>query len=239
MKIYIDTPENIAIKSAQKYKELLAKKPNAVLGYATGSTPLGLYAQLVKLYKEGKISFKAVTTFNLDEYKGLTPDHSQSYRHFMEVNLFNHLDLPKDSIHVPSGINTEETDLAKYESDIANAGGVDLQLLGIGKNGHIGFNEPGTPFESLTHIVNLTKSTIEANARFFDKIEEVPTQAITMGIKTVMNAKSLLFIATGIDKAEAVRATLKGPVTPDMPASVIQLHPDVEVWLDEDAASLL
>lgn len=237
MRIIIDTPEKIAEMAALRYVELLSQKPNAILGLATGSTPIGLYKELVKLNREGKLSFKDATTFNLDEYVGLEPTHDQSYRYFMNENLLSHVDVPTEKTHVPSGIDL--TKAASYDSEIAAAGGIDLQLLGIGNNGHIGFNEPGTPIGSTTHLVELTQSTREANARFFGSIDDVPTQAVTMGIKTVMNAKSIILIALGKGKAETIKNTLQGEVTPEVPASILQLHPDVEVYLDHEAASLL
>ena len=239
MKITVDTPEAIAAKAAQRYVELLAEKPAAVLGFATGSTPLGLYAELARLNTAGEISFKGVTSFNLDEYVGLDPTHPQSYRYFMEHNLFEHIDIDLAATHVPSGLDTSADALAGYDKAIAQAGGLDLQLLGIGINGHIGFNEPGTPLESLTHVVELTESTREANKRFFGSIDEVPTHAATMGIKTVMNARGIMLIATGENKADAIAATVNGPVTAEVPASVLQLHPNVELYLDEAAASKL
>ncbi len=239
MKVIIDTPEGIAKQAAAMYKEILDAKPNAVLGFATGSTPLDLYAELVKLVEAGEISFKDVTTFNLDEYVGLEPTHDQSYRYFMDTNLFNHIDLDPARVHIPSGIDTSADALAGYDKAIAEAGGVDMQLLGIGCNGHIGFNEPGTPLESLTHVVELTLNTREVNARFFESLDEVPTHAATMGIRTVMNARKLLLIALGESKADAVKATVEGPVTADCPASVLQLHPDAVVFCDEGAASKL
>ena len=239
MQIIVDTPEHIAEAAAQHYKELLAQKPNAVLGFATGSTPLDLYAQLIKLNQAGEISFKDVTTFNLDEYVGLEPTHDQSYRYFMDTNLFNHIDLDPAAVHIPSGIDTSDDALAAYDEAIAQAGGVDMQLLGIGCNGHIGFNEPGTPLESLTHVVELTQNTREVNARFFSSLDEVPTHAATMGIKTLMNARKLLLIALGESKAEAIYNTVKGPVSANCPASVLQLHPNCVIFCDEAAASKL
>ena len=239
MQIIVDTPQNIAKRAAAIYQEILAAKPNAILGFATGSTPLDLYAELVRLNKAGEITFKDVESFNLDEYVGLSPEHDQSYRYFMEHNLFNHIDIDLARTHVPSGLDVSDEALAGYDEAIKAAGGVDMQLLGIGINGHIGFNEPGTPLESLTHVVTLTESTREANKRFFASIDEVPTHAATMGIKTVMNARKIMLIALGENKADAIRATIKGPVTPDCPASVLQLHPDVVVFLDEGAASKL
>jgi len=239
MKVIVDTPEGIAKQAAAIYKEILNEKPDAVLGFATGSTPLDLYAELVKMCEAGEISFKDVTTFNLDEYVGLEPTHDQSYRYFMDTNLFNHIDLDPARVHIPSGIDTSADALAGYDQAIAEAGGVDMQLLGIGVNGHIGFNEPGTPLESLTHVVELTQNTREVNARFFESLDDVPTHAATMGIRTVMNARKLLLIALGEAKADAIKATVEGPVTTDCPASVMQLHPDAIIFCDEGAASKL
>lgn len=237
MRIVIDTAENIAAMAAQQYAALLKRKPNAVLGGATGSTPLGLYAELVRLNKAGEISFKDASSFNLDEYVGLDGTHDQSYRYFMDHNLFDHIDIDKSRTRVPSGIDV--SDPAAYDEEIQAAGGVDLQLLGIGNNGHIGFNEPGTPFGSLTHIVELTESTREANKRFFNSIDEVPTHAVTMGVKTVMQAKSIILMAIGPAKAPIMKEMLQGPVTEKVPASVLQLHPDVTVYIDYEAAKLL
>lgn len=237
MKLFIDTPANIAELAAQRYVALLTQKPNAILGYATGSTPLDLYTELIRRNQAGELSFRDVTTFNLDEYVGLDGSHDQSYRYFMNHNLFEHIDIDMARTHVPSGIDVEAA--AEYDDAIAAAGGIDLQLLGIGNNGHIGFNEPGTPFGSITHKVELTASTREANKRFFASLEDVPTHAVTMGIKTVMNARKIILIALGAAKAPIIRETIRGEVTPAVPASVLQLHPDVEIYLDHAAASLL
>ena len=237
MKVIIDSAERIAAMAAQQYVALLKRKPNAILGGATGSTPLGLYAELVRLNKAGEISFKDASSFNLDEYVGLDGTHDQSYRYFMDHNLFDHIDIDKGRTHVPSGIDV--SDPAAYDKQIEAAGGVDLQLLGIGNNGHIGFNEPGTPFGSLTHIVELTESTREANKRFFKSIDEVPTHAVTMGVKTVMQARSIILMAIGPAKAPIMKEMLQGPVTEKVPASVLQLHPDVTVYMDYEAAKLL
>ena len=237
MKVIIDSAERIAAMAAQQYVALLKRKPNAILGGATGSTPLGLYAELVRLNKAGEISFKDASSFNLDEYVGLDGTHEQSYRYFMDHNLFDHIDIDKTRTHVPSGIDV--SDPAAYDKQIEAAGGVDLQLLGIGNNGHIGFNEPGTPFGSLTHIVELTESTREANKRFFNSIDEVPTHAVTMGVKTVMQARSIILMAIGPAKAPIMKEMLQGPVTEKVPASVLQLHPDVTVYMDYEAAKLL
>lgn len=237
MKVIIDSAQNIAAMAAQQYVALLKRKPNAILGGATGSTPLGLYAELIRLNKAGEISFKDASSFNLDEYVGLDGTHDQSYRYFMDHNLFDHIDIDKARTRVPSGIDV--SDPAAYDKEIAAAGGVDLQLLGIGNNGHIGFNEPGTPFGSLTHIVELTESTREANKRFFKSIDEVPTHAVTMGVKTVMQARSIILMAIGPAKAPIMKEMLQGPVTEKVPASVLQLHPDVTVYMDYEAAKLL
>ncbi len=237
MKVIITTEEQAAKMAAQQYVDLLREKPDAILGYATGSTPLGLYKELIELNKAGEISFKDVVTFNLDEYVGMDGTHDQSYRYFMNHNLFEHIDIDIEKTHVPCGIDVSGA--ADYDKEIDAAGGIDLQLLGIGVDGHIGFNEPGTPFGSITHVVELTESTREVNARFFNSIDEVPTHAVTMGIKSVMNARAVILMAFGKSKAEAVRDMINGAVTEDLAASVLQLHPFVTVYLDEEAASLL
>lgn len=237
MKIIIDNEENIARRAARRYVELLREKPDAILGGATGSTPLGLYAELARLCKAGEISFARARSFNLDEYVGLDGSHDQSYRYFMNENLFKHIDIDLANTRVPDGINTAIA--AEYDKEIEAAGGIDLQLLGIGVDGHIGFNEPGTPWDSVTHVVELTENTREVNSRFFASLDEVPTHAVTMGIKTVMNARSIILMAIGKSKAEIVRAFIQGPVTTEVPASILQLHPAVEVYLDPEAAALL
>ena len=237
MKIIIDNEENIARRAARRYVELLREKPDAILGGATGSTPLGLYAELARLCKAGEISFARARSFNLDEYVGLDGSHDQSYRYFMNENLFKHIDIDLANTRVPDGINTAIA--AEYDREIEAAGGIDLQLLGIGVDGHIGFNEPGAPWDSVTHVVELTENTREVNSRFFASLDEVPTHAVTMGIKTVMNARSIILMAIGKSKAEIVRAFIQGPVTTEVPASILQLHPDVEVYLDPEAAALL
>lgn len=239
MKPIVVSAEEAAVRATELYRALLRRKPDAVLGLATGSTPLGLYAQLVALYRAGEISFAQATSFNLDEYVDLPPTHDQSYRYFMEKNLFSQIDLPQARIHVPSGLDVSEAALAAYDEAIEAAGGIDLQLLGLGGNGHIGFNEPGTPFALGTHVVALTERTRRDNARFFASLDEVPTHAATMGVRTVMHARAILLLAFGRAKAEALAAALTGPVTPDVPASVLQLHPDVTVFCDKEAAALL
>lgn len=239
MKLIVDTTENVAKLAAKRYTELLAGKPEAVLGLATGSTPLGLYAELARLNKAGEISFAGCTTFNLDEYVGLDGSHDQSYRYFMNKNLFDLIDIDKSRTHVPSGSVGDDSEAEKYDELIAAAGGIDLQLLGIGLNGHIGFNEPLTPFESKTHIVKLTDSTREANKRFFASIDEVPTHAVTMGIHTVMLSRSIILMATGENKADIIKKTVEGRPETAVPASLLQLHENVELYLDEAAASKL
>ncbi len=237
MKIFIAPEAELASMVADRYEALLKAKPDAILGGATGSTPLGLYAELVRRNKAGKISFKDVKTFNLDEYVGLDGSHDQSYRYFMNKNLFEQIDIDIANTHVPSGIVTENC--ADYDKEIEAAGGIDLQLLGIGVDGHIGFNEPGTPLDSLTHVVELEESTRVANSRFFKSIDEVPTHAVTMGIKTVMNARAIILMAIGKSKAEIIAKTLQGPICTEVPASILQLHPFVEFYLDPEAAALL
>ena len=215
-------------------------QPDCVLGLATGSTPIGTYKKLVEWVKLGALSFKDVKSVNLDEYVGLGPDHPQSYRYFMQENLFDHIDIDPKNTNVPDGLAKDPAaEGARYEQVIASLGGIKLQLLGIGHTGHIGFNEPQPTFEGPTHLVKLAERTIEANARFFESADEVPKEALTMGIGTIMNAKSILLVASGKDKAEIMQKVIEGPITPDVPASVLQLHPDVTIVADEAALSLL
>ena len=239
MKVIITTKEDAAKQAAEKYVELLAKKPDAVLGLATGSTPLGLYAELARLCDEGKLSFARASSYNLDEYVGLDGSHDQSYRYFMDHNLFRRIDIRPENTHVPSGFVENDEEAAQYDAEIAAAGGVDLQLLGIGRNGHIGFNEPADAFTYGTHVVNLSQNTIDANARFFDSVDDVPRQAISMGIGNIMACRSVVLIATGESKAEAILRTVHGPIDPHVPASILSVHPSVTILLDREAASLL
>lgn len=232
MKIVIDTKENIANLVSDKFINLVKNNPNAVLGLATGSTPIDTYKAIIAKAKEGNVSFKNVKTFNLDEYVNY-PFYEASYRFFMDDNLFNHLDINTENTNFPSESNYEQ-----YDALIAKAGGVDLQILGIGANGHIGFNEPNTPFDSLTHITGLTQKTIEDNARFFSSIDEVPTSAITMGLTTIMNSKEVVLIALGANKADAIKALVDN-VGPSCPASILNNHPNVTIYCDEAAASKL
>ena len=239
MKLIIGSKEDVSAQAAQRYVELLGKKPDAVLGLATGSTPLALYAELARLCAEGKVSFARAKSYNLDEYIGLNGSHDQSYRYFMDHNLFQHIDIKPENTHVPSGFVKDDEEAARYDAEIDAAGGIDLQLLGIGNNGHIGFNEPLTPFTSVTHIVKLTDSTREANKRFFASLDEVPTHAVTMGIHTVMKARSIMLLAFGEGKAEIIKKTVQGRPDTAVPASLLQLHEDVTLYLDEAAASKL
>lgn len=236
--IIADDYEDMSRKAADLIAQWIESDPSCVLGLATGSTPIGLYGQLVDDCKAGKISFSDVTTFNLDEYRGLSGDHDQSYRYFMNENLFDHVDIDKARTHVPDGSNPDADAVCdEYEAAIEAAGGIDLQLLGLGHNGHIGFNEPAPDFPKRTHLVELTESTIQANSRLFDSIDDVPREAYTMGIGTIMRARSVLVVANGEGKADIVRRAFFGPVTPDVPASVLQFHPDVTVIVDKEAGS--
>ena len=232
--------ENYAEVSAEAFKvmhELVASKPNAVLRLATGSSPIGLYENMIKDHKENGTSYAECQSFNLDEYVGIDRNHEQSYYTFMHENLFNGIDIKEENVHLPYG-NTKE-DCEAYERSMDNVT-VDIQVLGIGSNGHIGFNEPGTSFDEETHIVTLKEGTRKDNARFFENdINKVPTHAITMGIATIMKAKKILLVATGANKADAVSAMVDGPVSVDCPASVLQNHPDVVVIVDKAAASKL
>ena len=215
-------------------------KPRCVLGLATGSSPVGTYQQLIEWYKKGDLDFSQVRTVNLDEYVGLDRDHDQSYAYFMRTNLFDHINVDPANTNIPDGMAPDEAEeCARYDKVIRDLGGIDLQLLGIGHDGHIGFNEPGEAFELETHCVNLTAETIEANKRFFDgNVDLVPKQAYTMGIKTIMQARKVLMVANGAGKAEIIKKAFFGPVTPEVPASILQMHPDVTVVCDEAALSL-
>ncbi|MDO5592685.1 MAG: glucosamine-6-phosphate deaminase [Bacillota bacterium] len=225
-------------KAANIISAQVIMKPDCVLGLATGSTPIGLYQQLVAWYEKGDLDFSEVRTVNLDEYKGLSRENDQSYYYFMHHNLFDHVNLPAENSHLPNGMEPDsDKECRRYSELIRSMGGVDLQLLGIGHNGHIGFNEPGDAFDNDVHCVNLTQSTIEANKRFFASADDVPKQAYTMGIKTIMQAKKILIVASGEDKADIVRDAFFGPITPKVPASVLQLHNDVTLVADEAALS--
>lgn len=232
--------EELSLLAATAIATQIFEKPDSVLGLATGSSPIGAYQNLIKLHKEAQLSFAKVKTVNLDEYKGLSKDDKNSYAYFMNENLFDHIDIDKNNTHIPDGLATDcDGECDSYENLISSLGGIDLQLLGIGRNGHIGFNEPDNIFSSKTHCVQLKESTINANARFFDNdMSKVPTMAFTMGIKTIMHAARILVIANGKDKAEAVRNMVNGPITPEVPASILQCHCDAVLIADEDALSL-
>lgn len=232
--------EEVSRKAANIMSAQIIMKPNAVLGLATGSTPVGMYRQLVEWYKKGDLDFSHITSVNLDEYKGLSGDNDQSYRYFMNTNLFDHVNIDKANTFVPNGLEEDsEKACAEHDAVIERVGGIDMQLLGIGGNGHIGFNEPSDVFKKGTHCVDLTESTIQANARFFESIDDVPKQAYTMGIGNIMSAKKILLVATGEAKAEALYQSLYGPVTPKVQASILQLHPDVTVVADEAALKII
>ena len=218
----------------------VVSKPDCVLGLATGTTPIGAYQRLIRRHREDGLSFAQVRTVNLDEYCGLAPDHGQSYRYFMQVNLFDHVDIRPENTYVPNGLAADpQAECARYDALLAALGGTDLQLLGLGHNGHIGFNEPGACFVLPTHPVELAESTINANARLFRTKDEVPRQALTVGIGGIMSAKRVLVAVSGGDKAEAVARAFTGPVTPQVPASILQLHPDVVLVADRAALSKL
>ena len=239
MKIYkAKDYKDMSRKAANIISAQVIMKPNCVLGLATGSTPIGTYDQLVEWYNKGDLDFSEVTTVNLDEYKGLPRTNDQSYYYFMHQHLFDRVNIDPERTNVPNGMEPDaEKECGRYEELIRSLGGVDLQLLGLGHNGHIGFNEPADAFDKLVHCVNLTQSTIEANKRFFASAEEVPRQAYTMGIQTIMRSKKILIIANGEGKADIVRDAFFGPITPMVPASVLQLHNDVTLVADEAALS--
>lgn len=233
--IKTDNYETLSRMSANIIAAQVIAKPNCVLGLATGSSPLGTYKNLAEYCKSGDVDFTEVTSVNLDEYAGLTGDNDQSYRYFMDTNLFAHINIDHDKTFVPSGIAKDLVAEGKrYDELIESLGGIDLQLLGIGLDGHIGFNEPDSCFTKETHPVKLDESTIEANARFFESEADVPREAITMGMGAIMNAKKVLLIANGKNKKDIVKKAFFGPITPEVPASILQLHPDVTVIYSEN-----
>ena len=230
--------QDMSRKAANIISAQIITKPDCVLGLATGSTPIGTYQKLVEWYNKGDLDFSQVNTVNLDEYRGLTHDNDQSYYYFMMNNLFKHVNIQLENTHVPDGTEPDaQKACSDYEAIVDSYGGIDLQLLGLGHNGHIGFNEPADSFELETHCVDLTESTIEANKRFFASYDDVPKQAYTMGIKTIMQAKKVLVVVSGKDKAAIVKEAFFGPVTPRVPASILQLHSDAIVIADEAALS--
>ena len=232
--------DEMSRKAAAIIAAQVIHKPDCVLGRATGGTPVGTYKNLVEWYKSGDLDFSEVSTVNLDEYRGLPREHRESYWSFMHRNLFDHVNIPQDRINLPDGTNMDaDAECKRYDAVIASMGGVDLQLLGIGHDGHIGFNEPSDAFDMGTHCVDLTEETIEANKRFFASRDEVPRQAYTMGTHTIMSARKVLMIVSGKDKAEIIKKAFFGPVTPHVPASILQMHPNFVLVADEDALSLV
>ena len=230
--------DDMSRKAANIISAQVILKPDTVLGLATGSTPIGAYHQLIDWYKKGDVDFSQVRTYNLDEYRGLSHDDPQSYHYFMRDNFFDHINIDLNNTHVPDGANPDaEAACAEYDKMVADAGYPDLQLLGIGNNGHIGFNEPDDHFSKGTHCVDLTESTIKANSRLFEREEDVPRQAYTMGVQTIMLARRIVLVVSGENKAETVREAFFGPVTPQVPASILQLHTDVSIVADEAALS--
>ena len=236
------TTDEMSLAGAKIFAEVIRNKPNCVLGLATGGTPVGMYKELIKMHKQDGLDFSKVTTFNLDEYLGLDGDHDQSYRYFMNDNLFNHINVKKENTYVLNGVAADPQLFCDgYEMLIKAIGGIDIQLLGIGGNGHIAFNEPGSPRSSRTRIVDLTKETIAANSdgRFFSDPKDVPTQALSMGMATILDAKEILLIANKDSKADAISKTIEGPASEDVPASLLQEHSNTTIVLDEAAASKL
>ena len=236
--IKVNNYEEMSKTAADYISRKVRQFPEVTLGLATGSTPVGTYKRLIEDHRDNGTSYKKVTTFNLDEYIGLSGENPQSYRYFMNTQLFNHLDIHKENTFVPSGTAEDlDAECRSYENKLKNHGGIDIQILGIGNNGHIGFNEPGTSFSSKTHIVDLAQSTIEANARFFNHIKEVPTRAITMGISTIMQSREILLLASGEAKAGAIQQLLGNGVNEHFPASILRNHPNVKIIADEAALS--
>ena len=237
MKIYCtENYEAMSRKAAAILAAQIIAKPDGVLGLATGSSPVGLYQNLIAGYRAGDLDFSRITTVNLDEYAGLAGSHDQSYRYFMNQNLFDHVNIKPENTHVPDGTAPDpEAECRRYEALLQAIGPADIQLLGLGRNGHIGFNEPDDVFTAPTHVVALTQSTIDANARFFESRDEVPKKALTMGVGAIMRARKVLVVVSGADKAEAVKNAFAGPITPQVPASILQLHPDVVLVGDRAA----
>ena len=239
-KIICDSYEEMSAKAAEIVAEQIQRKPNSVLGFATGSTPIGTYENLCKMSKDGKVDFSEVITFNLDEYYPIPRDNSQSYYYFMQGNLFSRVDLLPENINIPNGeCDDPIKECADYDEKLASLGGTDLQILGIGRNGHIGFNEPADKLPLATNVIDLTQDTIDANSRFFESAEDVPRQALTMGMGGIFSSKHILLLISGEGKAEITKELFSGSVSCKVPASLLNLHPNVTVILDKEAASLL
>ena len=238
--IILPDSEHVSRRGADVIAALVCKQPQCVLGLATGGTPLGAYRELIRMHQAQGLDFSGVTTFNLDEYVGLPPEHPQSYRRFMQSNLFDHINVSSENTHVPSGLATDYEEFCElYEKMIEDAGGIDLQLLGIGSDGHIAFNEPGSSLGSRTRLKTLAPETIADNARFFDSVDEVPRLAVTMGVGTILDSRRCLLLGYGESKADAIAAAVEGPVTAQVTASALQLHREVTVIVDEAAAAKL
>ncbi len=235
--ILVKSYKELSIRAAGVVAAQISRKKNTVLGLPTGQTPLGMYQELIKMFRKGEIDFSQVITFNLDEYYGLSPEHPQSYNYYMWQTFLNNINIKKENVFLPDGVtkNVQE-ECRHYESLIEEKGGIDLQFLGIGDNGHIGFNEPAIALSSKTHLVNLSPTTIQANSRFFNNIEEVPRKALTMGMGTILKAKQIILLASGMKKAPAIAKTINGKVSTEIPASLLQLHRDVTIIVDKDAA---
>jgi len=238
--ILADNYEEMSKKAAAIVRNQIILKPDCVLGLATGDTPIGMYKELIKMHDNKEVDFSEVTTFNLDEYCKLNRDNTQSYYYYMNHNFFKHINVKKENTYIPNGAAKDiDEECRNYERQIKNKGGIDLQVLGIGANGHIGFNEPDINFEAETHLVKLDKMTIEANSRFFSSKDEVPTTAISMGIETIMKSRMIVLLANGEIKADAIYKTVKGKMCPEVPASIIQLHPNATMIIEKNAAKLL
>lgn len=229
--------QELSVRAATIVAKQITKKKNTVLGLATGQTPVGMYQELIKKFQKGEIDFSQVVTFNLDEYYGLPPEHPQSYNYFMWNTFFRHINIPKENVYLLNGSTKNiEKECQHYEYLIQKSGGIDLQILGIGDNGHLGFNEPAIGLNSKTHLVNLSEETIRANSRYFKDIKEVPRQALTMGIGTIMKAKKIILLASGRKKAPVIARTINGPVSTEVPATVLQLHSEVTILIDKEAS---
>lgn len=238
--IKADNYEHMSMRAARIMASQIALKNNSVIGLATGDTPLGMYREIIKMYKDKELDFSKVKTFNLDEYYGLNRDNENSYYFYMMNNFFKYVNMRKENINIPNGMTENiEAECSNYDKKIKASGGIDIQILGIGVNGHIGFNEPNTSFEVGTHLVELEKETIKSNSRFFDSPEEVPTKAISMGIKTIMQSRAIILLASGEKKAAAIEKTVKGKISTALPASILQLHNNVTLIVDKAAGKFI